>query len=946
MDAASPGPVPDALADPHRIAAARRLAVEVSGPAAFDRLSGLAARLLDTGHAKVTLFTDQDTVIGGHGLPAGVVGGPALLTGALSALAIRQGAPLVVPDARACPQVAELPAVTTGQVGAYLGAPLLAASGHVVGVLAVYDPVPRVWSDDDAALLQQLAASVVAELELSAVRSAAGASAARLDVVLEAASIGIWERDMRTGLVHWDERCAAIFGLEGAVELDSVEDMMTERIHPDDREAVVQAMRDALAGTGEYLVEARVVRVDGSVRWTVSRGRVLTDPVGRPVRVLGTAVDVTAAREQSERRIAAVQRAAAIAEVAAELANATRITQLAEIALRGAGVLGAESIGLAVFDPQDEKLYLHLTRRIVDTVASEADVELPAGGVETPLDDELPTQYVARHGERLLFTDAATAEARFPRMAAVNAVLGTRALAALPLRVEGRLLGSFIVVWTTDHVFTEPDLELLEGLTAQIALTASRLQADAVRADAVAAMTEATARLQLLADAGRVLSGSLDITQQVEQLADLVVPTLADWCWLVVTDEQGRLHQLASAHREPALRAELELYVHSMVAVMTEHAAAHVVTRSGRPMVLPHIDRERVERAIPEPATRELLVRLGLDSGVVVPLVARGQTLGALGLFNGPDRGPHSPAEAETAVEVGRRAGLTLHHARLYGQQRALAQALQHSMLTAPPEPDHCEIVVRYVPAAAGAEIGGDWYDAFLEAGGATVLAIGDVVGHDSRAAAEMGQLRGLLRGISYASGAPPAQVLTQLDAAIRGLALDTMATALVARLEQDRADLRADRTRLRWSSAGHPPPVVIDPDGGVRVLGGAPADLLLGVKPSAPRADRVADLPAGSTLLLYTDGLVERRDRDLDTGTAALVAVLRESPGLPLVELCDRVLERLFLPDAEDDVALLAVRLHPQGEPRPPEAGPQVVPESVPPAPEVHAEAGADRDS
>ncbi|MFW3169844.1 SpoIIE family protein phosphatase [Geodermatophilus sp. CPCC 206100] len=943
MLSASPPPPSDVLRDPHRIAAARRLLVEVPGPAAFDRLSGLAARLLGTGHAKVTLFTDQDTVVGGSGLPPGVVGGPALLTGAISAITVRRGASVVLPDAAAEPDVADLPAVTSGQVGSYLGSPLVADSGHVVGVLAVYDPVPRAWSDDDAALLEQLADSVIAELELAAARSAIGASLARLDVALEASSIGIWERDLRTGAVYWDERCAAIFGLEGAVEITSVEQMLTERIHPDDRAAVAEAMREALATTGEYLVESRVVRVDGTVRWTVFRGRVITDSAGRPVRVLGTAVDVTAAREQAERRISAVQRAAAIAEVAAQLANATRISQLAEIALRGAGVLGAESIGLAVFDPQDHKLYLHLTRRIVDAVASEVDVELPTGGVETPLDDELPTQYVARRGERLLFADAAEAEERFPRMAAINAVLGTRALAALPLRVEGRLLGSFIVVWTTEHAFTESDVELLEALTAQIALTASRLQADAVRHAAVTAMTEANERLQLLADTGRVLSGSLDITQQIGQLADLVVPTLGDWCWLVVTDEQGRLHELASAHRDPALRAQLELYVHSMVAVMTDHAAATVVTRTGRPLVLPAIDADRVQRAIPEAATRELLGKMGLQAGVIVPLVARGQTLGALGLFNDAARGAHTPAEIETAVEVGRRAGLALHHARLYGQQRVLADALQHSMLTAPPEPDHCQIVVRYVPAAAGAEIGGDWYDAFLEAGGATVLAIGDVVGHDSRAAAAMGQLRGLLRGISYSSGATPAQVLTELDRAIRGLALDTMATALVARLEQDVADVRRERTHLRWSSAGHPPPVVVTPDGEARVLAGRPADLLLGVAPETSRSDRVEVLPSGSTVFLYTDGLVERRDRDLDHGTAQLVEVLRRSAGLTLHALCDEVLERLFLPDAEDDVALLAVRLHPQSEPRPAEAGPQQLPPDIEPAPDVHPQAGAD---
>jgi serine phosphatase RsbU (regulator of sigma subunit) len=407
-----------------------------------------------------------------------------------------------------------------------------------------------------------------------------------------------------------------------------------------------------------------------------------------------------------------------------------------------------------------------------------------------------------------------------------------------------------------------------------------------------------------------VLSGTLEIDQQVEQLAELVVPELGDWCWLVVTDEQGRLHELASAHRDPSRRAELERYVRSMVAVMTDQAGARVVTTTGRPMVMPVIDWEHVEQALPEPAVREALARLGAASGTVVPLVARGQTLGALGLFNREERGPLSQDQVDTAVEIGRRAGLALHHARLYGQQRALADALQRSMLTEPPRGGEFEIVVRYVPAAAGAEIGGDWYDAFHQRGGATVLAIGDVVGHDTRAAAAMGQVRGLLRGISYSSGGTPAEVLTELDRAVEGLALDTMATALVARLEREGSD---GVTRLRWANAGHPPAVLMEADGEVALLDGKPADLLLGVSPECLREDHVIELQAGATLLLYTDGLVERRDRDIDAGTDELVTVLRGIAGLPLDELCDRLLERLFLPDAQDDVAVLAVRLRPQ---------------------------------
>ncbi|NYJ05763.1 SpoIIE family protein phosphatase [Petropleomorpha daqingensis] len=904
--AALPTPsTPDVLRDPHRIASARRLLVEVPGPAAFDRLSALAARLVGAGHAKVTLFTDQDIVVGGYGLPAGVVGGPALLTGALSAIVVREGTPLNIPDARANERVADLPAVTSGQVQAYLGAPIIAASGHIVGVLAVYDPTPRSWTGDATELLEQLSASVVAELELSAAQSAVGASSARLDVALEAGSVGIWERDLRTGSVFWDERASGIMGFEGAVQLDSLEQLMSH-IHPEDHATVQQAMQTALAERGAFLAECRVLRTDGAVRWTVSRARVVADPSGEPIRVLGTVVDVTDAREQSARRLSAVQRAAAIAEVAAELANATRVEELADIAQRGGQVLGASSSALAVFDPGGAPLRLHMTHWLVDQARAGADVELPRDGIPIELDDELPTQWVARHGRRVFLATPEEARARFPRMGEISAVLGVQALAALPLRVESRVLGSFVVVWDTEHPFAGDDLEVLEALTAQIALSVSRLQADVERDAAVAAMTEANRHLQLLADVGEVLSDSLDIEDQIDRLTARIVPGIADWCYLVVTDEQGRPQQLAAAHRDPERRALVSEYVKALVAGASEEAALHVAVRSGQ-VVRTTIDQAYLDAVLPDPALRELFARLGGTSATVVPLTGRGRTLGALGLLNDPERGPHSDAEVDTLVEIGRRAGLALEHARLFGQQRALAETLQRSMLTAPPRPSGTEIVVRYVPAAAGAEIGGDWYDAFLQPDGCTVLAIGDVVGHDSRAAAAMGQVRGLLRGISYSSGDTPAGVLRQLDRAVRGLALDTMATCLVARLEPDDG---AAGTTLRWSNAGHLPPAVLAPDGTVTLLDDGPVDLLLGVAPDTPRTDRVAVLPPGATVLLYTDGLVERRDRDLDAGAAELAEVLRRCAGLPLAELCDRVLERLFLPDAEDDVAVLAVRL------------------------------------
>ncbi len=903
-----PQPVPtidDVLVDPVRVAAARRLLSEVSGPATYDRLSGLAARLVGAGHAKITLFTDQDLVVGGHGLPPGVVGGPALLTGALSAMVVATGLPLAVPDARRDVRVVDLPAVTSGQVGAYLGSPLVTASGHVVGVLALYDAEPRPWNDDEAELLRQLASSVVAELELAAANADVTWSLRRLGVALEANSVGIWEVDLRRGEMDWDERSAAVFGLEGAIQLP-VEQVLSDFVHPDDRASGLRIMQEAIEARAQYTVELRVVHADGGIRWTVSRGRVLTDVDGEPERILGTVLDVTDARAQAEARLVAVQRTAAIAAVAAQVANATGIGELADITLRGAEVLGAVSGGVAVHEAEENRARLYLGHRLMDVYREEAAEDLPADGVLIDLDDTLPMQYTVRTGEQVLFASAEECVARFPAMAEITDLLGLRALASLPLVVEGRVLGSFVAYWTTEHQFDADELRLLEGLAAQIAMSFSRLDADAARDSAVAAMTEANERLELLAEVGRVLSSTLDIDEQLQRLAPLVVPRLGDWCWIVTTDDHGRLQDSASAHSDPDRDEAVAAYVRIMLQTVTADGAPRVVFRTGQPLVIPHLTPERMAMSLTDPVARAALLDLAPSSAAAVPLISRGQTVGVLCLLNGADRGPHSPAAVETAVEIGRRAGMALHHARLYGQQRELAEALQRSMLTDPPQLPDCEIVVRYVPAAAGAEIGGDWYDAFQQSTGATVLAIGDVVGHDTRAAAAMGQVRGLLRGISYASGGSPAGVLTELDRALAGLALPTMATALVARLEsQD-----ADGMLLRWSSAGHPPPILVDADGAVRLLDGVDADLLLGVHPDCARTDRTAALERGATLLLYTDGLVERRDRDIDAGTDELLGALRGCADLPLEQLCDQVLRRMFLPDAEDDVALLALRL------------------------------------
>ncbi|WP_448613811.1 SpoIIE family protein phosphatase [Modestobacter sp. URMC 112] len=430
-------------------------------------------------------------------------------------------------------------------------------------------------------------------------------------------------------------------------------------------------------------------------------------------------------------------------------------------------------------------------------------------------------------------------------------------------------------------------------------------------------------RLAVLASVSAELAGSMDAGAASTRVARLLVPALADWCLVTVFDRTGRPAEVGSWHADPETHVLVERYARLRRDALPGGWAMSATDRvhvSGRDVLAPLEPGE----------ARDLLARLAPDSVLALPMRGRGRTLGLLTLAFEGGRAP-SEEDVATAQDVADRAGLALDNARLYDQQQQLAEGLQRSMLTEPPEPDHAEIVVRYVPAVEAARVGGDWYDAFLQPGGATMLVIGDVAGHDTAAAAAMGQLRSVLRGIATYSNAGPGEVLRGLDAAMEVLQLRTLATATIARFEQDDAERARGVTRMVWSNAGHLPPLAVEPDGGVVVLGDWKADLLLGVDPTFDRAESTVTLERGTTVVLYTDGLIERRDADLDAGLDRLRTHLAELAERPLQELCDELLERLVDGRPDDDVALVAVRLHPQDRPRPAEAGPNIVPASVP---------------
>ncbi|MEZ0166547.1 SpoIIE family protein phosphatase [Kineococcus sp. LSe6-4] len=444
--------------------------------------------------------------------------------------------------------------------------------------------------------------------------------------------------------------------------------------------------------------------------------------------------------------------------------------------------------------------------------------------------------------------------------------------------------------------------------------TSVLLLPSAARRQAEEAAQRARTQVQVLTRVGAHLSGTLDAETAVARLSGILVPVLGDWCIVSVVEGQSTLRDVGCQHADPTRQDLLESYRSHRMRALTEHHPAGPryileAVRTGRPVILPVPAVTTIQDLVGPGQAHDEISALDPEFVVVLPLRARGRTVGLVTLARDHGRRPFDPEDLATISGVAERGALALDNARLYGQQQRIAEDLQRHLLTPPARSPHWETAVRYRPAAHAAQVGGDWYDAFHQPDGTTTLVIGDVVGHDTAAAAAMGQLRNLLRGIAFAAPDGPAALLGRLDAAVAGLGLGTLATVLVGRLHPQPGGVV-----LQFSSAGHPAPVVVRGGSGVAVPlvvaeGRDGPDLLLGIDPATPRHEGEVVLRPGDTVLFHTDGLVERRDQGLDEGTALLLDAASRHAGLDLEGFCDAVLDDLLPSRPEDDVAVVAVR-------------------------------------
>lgn len=435
-------------------------------------------------------------------------------------------------------------------------------------------------------------------------------------------------------------------------------------------------------------------------------------------------------------------------------------------------------------------------------------------------------------------------------------------------------------------------------------------------------------RLAVLNDASLRIGSTLDVTRTAEELADVAVTGFADFVTVDLLESVALGEEPEPVPgdrpvtvRRTAQRSVLEGCPEAVVAsgeqtfypVDTPPMRALIAGRGTRPKLGDPGMREWVDSSR---ARAESVAKFRIHSVMMVPLRARGVTLGLVHFLRHRTAEPFSDDDLLLAEEIVARAAVSVDNARRYTLERRTALALQRSLLPErPTDLAAMDVAYRYLPAGSGADVGGDWFDVIPLSGARVALVVGDVVGHGIHASATMGRLRTAVRTLADVDLAPD-ELLTQLD-------------DLVVRLDREEGPDTRDRAaeaptpgevgatclyavydpvsrRCAMARAGHPPPAVVTPDGEVRFLH-LPTGPPLGLG-GLPFESVEVELEEGSLLALYTDGLVEAADRDIEVGLDLLRGALADRAG-PLEETCDDVLRAVLPARPADDIVLMLAR-------------------------------------
>jgi sigma-B regulation protein RsbU (phosphoserine phosphatase) len=494
--------------------------------------------------------------------------------------------------------------------------------------------------------------------------------------------------------------------------------------------------------------------------------------------------------------------------------------------------------------------------------------------------------------ETVWITDV-TKDLNFPRAPQASRA-GVHSAFGFPVLSGDEVLG---VIEFFSLAIKPPDEDLVRAMTAvgrQIGQFIERTRAEAT----------SRAQLRFLAEASMVLDASLEYETTLRQVARLCVPRLGDTCLVDLAEADG-VRRVAVACVDPAKEVTLAELRRRYPPDPARPNPAQRVMQTGVAELFEQMPDAMWAAIAQDEQHYELLRSLGLRSGITVPVAARGRMLGAISLGSAESGRIFGQVELALLEEVGRRAGLAIDNARLYSERAAVASKLQESLLPRRlPSLPGLELAARYL-AAGAVEVGGDFYDVFA-IGNGWALVVGDVRGKGVEAAAVTGMVRSTLRAVALHEQRP-SRVLSALnDVLVHEGDLELFCTAVYARVE-----LVADHARLTVASGGHPLPLVLRVDGTVQAAG--TPGMLLGVFPDVDCPETALELGVGDAVVLYTDGVTERRRGPVLLGETGLAEALTEHAGADAALLAGVIEQAVATFQSEpprDDMAVLVARV------------------------------------
>ena len=607
----------------------------------------------------------------------------------------------------------------------------------------------------------------------------------------------------------------------------------------------------------------------------------------------GTLSSLGSPARRTRGELSAVQRLVLVQTIAERLAGSQELSDLADTVVELAKEhLGAVAVTIRLRDPGRTEFLALRAEGDPDAVVALATA-CDAVGARLVVD---PLSVDNRYGP------AAQREPPDPSFAALRACPGVESWAVLPLVARRQAVGVVALGWERRRRPRPADTAMLGAIAHQCALAIDRARViDAERSE--------RETLELLAAATRVMGSALDPDEVVRRLVQFSVPRLAPWC-AVYVHENGRLERVAIEVAGHGLLADA-LRRSNAIDLGAENPVA-VAFRTGHVQVVPVVTAPMVASAYEKDmATRVLSLPGDSWSAIAVPVYASGRVIGVFTLVSNSWEGDCPPNVRIAAEGLAGRAGLALANARRFAAEHDMARRLAQALLPAqvPTVPGY-SAAARYIPA--GGPVAGDWFDLTRLPTGEFLIGVGDAAGHGVAATSLMALVRSAAQGLAVA-GHSPAGVLDGLNKLVAEHDEEGFATALYACLD-------VTSGKLRWSSAGHLPPLAIR-DGSMTLLTESPGPPL-GLPGGADRHVHTLQLDPGDGLVLVTDGVIERRDSSIRRGLTRLVEVVssaceslgnaapsgrREGPDEPAQLIADRIAGDLCLAP-QDDCCIVAV--------------------------------------